>query len=620
MLLDTATEAGRDITVVTWGQSLVAQLFSGNATGEAAMQAALDAANPEYVNTIINAANGGSFITKTSHDASGLANDEYWVNDDNAPTYTAGPLLTALYGFITAAGKNNNDVNVVYGSICASEATYISNGTITKAELKAAKEWLYDNFIENFPNLISIVQQFIENTTNERDGYQPIRDIDGELELERTNVFGTAPNYDGTKADTIHFTDDAAGYGKVGTRGGNSIARSIGLSVKNGIGPQVESATLSGTSLVLKINHDSGSTLNNYSGSAVDVSATTDSENFFTVQDSDENIINPTAVQVTNFDEITLTLPIEPVSDVTVYSGFASMGIVDLTETIVSDDQGLPVRGYAIARSADFSNLTAPLMLFSAERDPNNTSQPRYYDTAASSGADVWTNIGSGNNARRDGSDAAPSWVADLSATISGAPAVPAIYADGSDAIKLLVEHALTTTSACTLFVKYHPDTTVVDSVGGARNTVASFAGAATNGTHLGIATVKNDADDMDHYIGGLGGAFSGGVSGDFADGGTFVVQWVDSTNGNHMNTASNSWTAVDHSGNTSVIDSDGGTPLFAIANDVDKPTGTSGSTMTGGIMFVLLASTAYSEAQAAHIVAAMDNIIAGGAGYTLGL
>lgn len=616
-VLSLSASAAVDINVLTGGQSNNPAHWSA---GLATMQTALDTANPDGTNTIVVGSNGGSFLTKTAYDASGLTNDEYWVDDTDpsSANWTAGPMATDMATAVTAASLAATDIGIFTWSHGEADAPYMP-ATVTKQRYYDAMAWLFDWVLSVYTNVTKIGIIPIPGRTNAANGLQLVREANLEIAAARADTYYGPEMYNNSSyLDTVHLTNDASGYGVSGTKAGYFVASLAGITVTNSIGPVVSSATVSGNTITVNVTHDGGTTLNSYAGSPVTITPVSPSSSgyIFEVYDNDGNKVTLSSVQVTGASTVTITLPIEYVEDLTLYVGYGSLSTVDRDAGVVEDNNGYALRGYTVVKALTFANLTSPLGLFSAERDPNNTGNPRFYNNSAAAGADVWTNLGTLGNAYRHGSLPIPTWLADASATISGAAAIPAVYSDGTDGIKLLIDHLMTTADDFTVICYLMPDTGITDSVGGARNSFFNFAGVGTNTTHGAIANSKTNARDVDRYIKGVGGSFSGGAS---CPDGVYIIQREGNT-GRYMQSGNSSWSTVDVTSGTSVIDSISGTPVMALFNDTDVPTGTSGDSATGAMPLVLITDSVFSEAQTLHIMAAMENVVAQGAGYTLGI
>jgi Carbohydrate esterase, sialic acid-specific acetylesterase len=311
------------IIAIAGGQSNAGNLFSGslNALGKVAFLEEIDAAISDE-NDFINGSEGSSFLSKNAADNASSA--EYWVNDDTG-TLAAGPELENFYEAVTVAGYANADVTHVVWAQGESDAPRIANGTITKANYKTDMEWLFDDFRGNFLNLQSIVIIPIGPRTVSSPGTQQVREV--QQEVAASDVLLAAEVYDQPLADSVHFTEE--GYAVIGERLADRLLRGLGESVTHAEGPEVTDVAFSGGTITLTVTHDGGTTLNGFTSTPVDATASSGS-NFFRCFDGNGVELTISTVQVTAADEITITLALEPIANFTLYGGYGAMeGVTD---------------------------------------------------------------------------------------------------------------------------------------------------------------------------------------------------------------------------------------------------------------------------------------------------
>jgi hypothetical protein len=333
-----------------------------------------------------NGAEGSSFLSLIA--ANNASSVEFWVDDES--TLASGPELDDFYNAVAAAAYSGEQITHVVWSQEESDALRIANGTITKVQYKADLEWLFDNFRENFPNLQAIVIMPIGPRTVSSPGTQQAREVQQEVAAAAADVLLAAEVYDQPLSDSMHYTE--AAYTEIGERLANILLRDLGETIIHASGPEVTGVNLSGATITLTVTHDGGTTLNGYSGTPVDATASS-GDNFFRCFDGNGIEIPISAVSVTTANQITITLAFQPIANFTLYGGYRAMEGVTDTDTFITDGT-LPLRTFNTAITADLTNLaTSVVSIFSAEVDPNNASVVRYFNNAAGSGADAWTKV-----------------------------------------------------------------------------------------------------------------------------------------------------------------------------------------------------------------------------------
>ena len=136
-------------------------------------------------------------------------------------------------------------------------------------------------------------------------GIQAVRDVQFELAAENSWIHLGPDSYDQVLFDNVHFND--TGSEVMGTRWGNRVLDILGFTVASAVGPSISSASRSGTTVTVTIDHDGGS----------DITPATGIEGFHFFDDSSEISIN-SAVR-TNATTITLTLASTPTGVETLY-------------------------------------------------------------------------------------------------------------------------------------------------------------------------------------------------------------------------------------------------------------------------------------------------------------
>ena len=597
MGVELANQIAPKTLVLGGGQSNIGNYSSGSydSAGETALVAALEAGLPGLV-TYIDGAEGGSYLSKKAYDISGLSNDEYWVDDTDpsSSNWSAGPELTDFYNAVTVAGSAHTDVTEVLwgqGESDSNELRPESSPSITEAEYKEAMEWLFDDIRSTFANLRGIyIQMIAKHTADKTGGFQRVREPQQEVTSENADVYLGAEVYDQTLSDTVHL--DKAGYTVAGNRAGNSIAKGARGGTAAARGPSFSSASVSGKTLTINIQHEKGTSLSGAKASSGD-------QAFRIYQGSWDNGTEIAIDTVTVGDStITIGLVDAPVDDITIYYPFDSVDGVTDSDAFIKDNTAdqLPLQSFAETVTFNAAASAAAIVALADIIGYFNADDAADIDDSASAGEDVWTNqVGSGNNAYRDGSDPSPTYAADaLSSGYAG------LVSDGSASIKLLFEHSMTVDSSATMIVVATPESDGTDpTTGSSLNTIITTGGIGSNSALLAIGQNRTTPGEINFTGHGSTGVMDGSP---FAKSPQVFSARVDDTNfGGWINGVADGSNGA-HSG-TAVVDdtnSDGtGTPLIALFNDVDKPTGAdSVRAFLGAIHEVLIFDAVLSDTQ----------------------
>jgi hypothetical protein len=222
------------------------------------------------------------------------------------------------------------------------------------------------------------------------------------------------------------------------------------------------------------------------------------------------------------------------------------------------------------------------------------------YDAGGTvSDAVVWTKrAGSGGSARKDDAKAKPTRYNDSNMGLG----VAGWYFDGSTSMKLLVEHALTTASNYTLIIAATPDHDATDpSTGTSTNGLITTSDVST--ANRGLFAISQSVTTKEnltllaagHGVGTVVHQSTTAVAAIRRDG-SAAKSW--------RNTGEFSTATIT---NTPLIETDGGTPVYAIGNVVDKTSGNDAvQAFLGAVHYIVLFNTALSDAQVVEIQRAL--------------
>lgn len=613
-----------NIITLAIGQSLIANwsvisVPSGwNKDGETSFINTLNSLNTGGSNVFINGASGGSYLSRRAYEAaqirSGgtLPTGNYWV-DDALSVKSAGPKLTEALTKIGTAGKTLNQVNALLWSQGESDAFAINYGDITGEDYYADLVWLKDTLFGSLTNLRRMLIRPIgrrSDATNVK--YEDIRKAEKQLATNFPyQVLYGSETYDLAMRDETGVSDgvhrSGAAFTIEGARAAREVAGVFNLFTGNTYGPSITGVSYTSGNVVVTVVQDKGTALANrsgvaYSGTPIDITPASGSGPFSLVSSTGSNIPVST-VHITGANQITIT-PSSPILTYgnTLRYGYASLYGIDLN-SIPYDNAANPLplqASYSVGVDGVLSSIASMPNLVSFF-SPEST----YNTGSSSSGAAVWNKRGgSGGNARKDGTKPAPTYMADVSNVMSGAPVIPGWFFDGTSGQKLLVENALTGSSNFTLFVVATPDISYADS--STNNVLIGSSATPTASVPLFlIRQSSGELSTLQMYCG------TNGTTVDYAHSNTPTVLTM-RRNGATCHT----WNEIGADNTlivsgSPVIDVDTN-PVYAIGNMPLHGTGSSdaGSTFRGAVHYVILFDVALSDAEVSQIQAALKNAV----------
>lgn len=318
------------LAVVTAGQSNISNWKNGVETDDPLGRAAfVQEVVANYTGELVFAqgAEGGSAIFESANSIA------YWVTDE----LTAGPEMYDFFERIDLAGK---DPDYIIWDQGESESHKVDNASwpdITEASYKTRLFQVFNLMRARYPRakiLIGILGA--RDTFSNTDGINKIVNAQYELIAEHSWInFGYSRHDLELNADGVHYQD--AGYQTMAARAARRILAIEGKVFAGGVfGPKLVSATRSGTTLTITIEHDGGT----------DFTPTTAIEGFG-YRDTNGTAVAVSSVVRTDATTITATLA-SAVPGVLHYIDDHGGGALD--ETKVVKDNGaytLPLRrGY----------------------------------------------------------------------------------------------------------------------------------------------------------------------------------------------------------------------------------------------------------------------------------
>lgn len=200
-------------------------------------------------------ATSGSYLSKLAYDAASQTHNNYWVDDTGSPS-VAGPLLTAFKSDITSYGYSNDEPFKFIIANLESELFQIYLTNVSKAQVKAALEFLLADLQATYPNASFHYQILGRHNNNFDSSCQTARDIQFEVIASNTRL---QYSHDMASlylqgADSVHYSPTS--FATAGQR----AARSINANIK---GASVESASITGNVITLQINHNQGTAFTN---------------------------------------------------------------------------------------------------------------------------------------------------------------------------------------------------------------------------------------------------------------------------------------------------------------------------------------------------------------------
>lgn len=201
----------------------------------------------------IHAAEGGSALFPEN--ASELEPTEYWLENDGNP----GPELVQFFQDVEKTGHSPDFVLWHQGEADAHTIDKVGSEYNTRATYKARLLRVFQHMRYRYPSVHILIGALgIRTTFTNTGGTQTIAEIQQELIDEYQWISYGWTCHDGTlNADGVHYQD--ASYLEHGKRAARSIQRLLGYPVAGGtLGPRLVSASRSGTSLTITIEHDAG--------------------------------------------------------------------------------------------------------------------------------------------------------------------------------------------------------------------------------------------------------------------------------------------------------------------------------------------------------------------------
>lgn len=320
------------------GQSLVKEYWdsteSNSAAGIASIISTMRGFDSDLEVITYNASEGGSALDPRS--IAGDANqDEFWLDEGNHVAQELKQFLDAvkLYGLY--------DAEVIWDLGITDSHVLDTADNVTLEEFKQKTLILFNIVRSVSPdikfNIINLARRAAFANTG---GYQKLRDMYKDLASSYSWISLCPETYDAELLDNVHRTD--TGIAVIAPRLARHFAYKRGETVTGSIyGAQITSATRSGTTVTVSIEHDGGT----------DFTPTTAIQGFVFHDDGVAITIN-SAVR-TDATTITLTLNSEPSGVETLYYGYDAM--LDITDTtkIVKDNspQALPLQTCKIVLS-----------------------------------------------------------------------------------------------------------------------------------------------------------------------------------------------------------------------------------------------------------------------------
>ncbi len=607
---------GKNLVILGAGQSNIANWSSAtfHSSGSTQLLTTLNAKNSGGSNSFINSGDGSSYLSRKAYNAANirfggaLEAGDYWVDDTGGSPAAGQRLLDALTD-ITNAGKSNSDITNILWSQGESDGSEIYLNNITPTEYYNLLVWLKDYCFNRFSNLKSfMIRPIGRRSSGTTSSYDAIRAAQQSLANNfPSQVIYGSETYDLTLLQET-YVDDAvhrseASYTTEGKRAAFEILASQGIYTSTNTGPLISSVNYNGATITVTVQHDAGTSLANragtaYSGSPITITPSSGT-GIFTLSDASGNDIPLNSVQITGTHTITITPSVTLIASGNILKyAYGSMIGVDVNSIIYDNhaENPLPLRAnYNATINGSLSYLEGMSNLVSFF-----SPEASYNAAGTTSDAVVWTKrAGSASSARKDDTKPAPSYVSNISTVITGAPAVAGWVFDGTASQKLLVEHALTTSSNYTVFLACTPNTNLTDTTTSVSSngilTTAATAGTGTTG-HFSFRQTAATLSSLAIYAGDNGRSMTNSYAN------TTVVM----TSRNNAGTVSLWENNVSRTGITlsaSLIETDGGIPVYAIGNVVDKTNGNDAAqTFIGAIHYIILFNTALSDAQIAQI------------------
>ena len=262
--------AVRALNALFVGQSNMEKLFTDFAGAGATQYETTAGAYYDAVVTIDGAKAGAAVHFAAENGFGAYLNA---TNDGKGTVYT-----TDLEGAVTAAGVDNENIDVIYMLIGETDAVAVDADTITEAQHKAAYETLISLLKTDFPNARIMPTPLMADTNgNEFDGWGEVRRAQYEAFNDDGTLIESPAMYDLSFADDLHL--DQAGYEAMATRLAERCAAIDGKRTTVGtIGASIVSAefSVSSQSVDVTIAHDAGTdfTISEFKGIVANVNGT----------------------------------------------------------------------------------------------------------------------------------------------------------------------------------------------------------------------------------------------------------------------------------------------------------------------------------------------------------
>lgn len=320
-----------DLVIAGAGQSLMASIWrsvEGDSKVAGANKLAQTLApfldDPIATVHMIDSAEGGSAVLK------GTGNSEYWWDEDNG---VPGPELIDFYEAVDIQGKRPD--YILWKQVSA-DSSSLGTGATTLQEYKDSLLAIFNHMRTTFPDAKIAISKAAGRTDSpsqgSQQGYQDIREYQLELIETYDWCFELPEDFDLSYTDAVHHT--AAADLVMAERWGRRLAEIEGKTVTGStLGPKPLSATFSGTTVTVTIEHDGGT----------DISPSTGIEGFTIYDDGTEVAVN-SAVR-TNATTITLTAASSLAGNIEVFYGWGILeGVTQSNLVIDNSSQALPLR------------------------------------------------------------------------------------------------------------------------------------------------------------------------------------------------------------------------------------------------------------------------------------
>lgn len=306
-----------DICMPGGGQSLMHGHFSSQENdsnnGKQITRQMIGEAKPNSAFMFLDGSTGGSAAAKTT-DAT-----NYWW--DNA-TNTRGPALGTFYNEIDAVGAKPTAILWAQGE---DDGHRIDVDT-TATQYKAALLSIFNDMRSTYGDIHIYIQKIgrRNGTYSNLGGIQAIRDVQNELIAEYDWCFNAGEVYDQPLFDDVHLSD--AGYDETAKRNALAIIDGVGST-----GPQMQSASRSGTTVTVTLSHDNGT----------DFTPTSNIEGFVFFDGTTQiDVMNAVRTHPTTIE---LTLFSTPSSGIeTLYYGYDDMAGLNINN-VVTDNATMPM-------------------------------------------------------------------------------------------------------------------------------------------------------------------------------------------------------------------------------------------------------------------------------------